>query len=325
MSMPRIRAREVLLLVLPVVLLGMAGWHLSRRPTSRDVGPLRMVIDETKVIPTNPREMYDGYDTKAVLIAHSEGTYAEPSGGHLTGLSYPSTRNVRLVAVKNGKEKVLADSSNPNKQIFRQINAVDSPRFTAAFWMRLSALPTSIGEIRVTGELTNAHGYFVRNNQGNRIYSVKFNPTPFDVVVKKADAKVTVPKVSLEQPFSVVRQSISRDSAGATWGVHLSVKPANHLMRWGKRPRIYWSRVNAEESAYLTDQKGQRYYEFMDNTGTMKKISFHRIVGYEKYGEYEVSYKFPAARLPKGRLTFHTTVSVNECWPSPIEVVVREK
>jgi hypothetical protein len=43
------------------------------------------------------------------------------------------------------------------------------------------------------------------------------------------------------------------------------------------------------------------------------------------HDESQPAFEYQPAQLPPGRLTFRTTVSVNDCWPLPIEVVVREE
>jgi hypothetical protein len=72
MNMPRIRVREILLLILPLIFIGAIGLYLSRRPMPPTSGPWRVVIEEAKVVPVAPVDAYDGYDTKAIVTAHVE-------------------------------------------------------------------------------------------------------------------------------------------------------------------------------------------------------------------------------------------------------------
>jgi hypothetical protein len=322
MSMTKVRSREVFLLVLPVVLLGAVGWYLSHRPMSRDSGPLRMVIDETKVLPANPREVYEGYDTKAVITVHSEGRYDAPADWRLVTFS-PASRDVRLVAVKNGKEKVLFDGTRHNKSVFRVMNNMGSAELEVICWLKLAVLPHDVGELRITGNVTNSFGYNIGRGPGRSHQRIDFKPTPFEVTVKKSDERVVAPKVSLEQPFEVVEAKATE--MGSEFIISLAVRPTRNTVGWGKKPRIYWSRIDWEKSAYFADQKGRRYSRFKDSTGVPEIMRLSTMAISGEGGIYRVQYSAPARQLPKGRLTFHTTVSVNECWPLPIEVVVREK
>jgi hypothetical protein len=325
--MSKIRSREVVLLVLPVVLLGAVGWYLARRPMPRAEGPLHVAIANLKVTPATPREVYEGYDTKVSMILHHEGTADVPKSWRQVALS-TATDNMQLLAVRDGKKRVLVDDKQPNRRVFRhrmsmQVNIPGDTEISALFWVKVSDLPRDIGEVRIIGNLTDMIFFSSGVGRVRRAHRMKLKPTPFEVTVKKASEEIAPPKPSMEQPFELVEKKVTE--VDGEYIVSLTVRPTGSAVGWGKKPRIEWSLEGDKDNASFVDVKNQRHFKFKDKVGSWRGMPPNHMGEYGKDGLYRVEYRAPIAQLPKGRLEFHTTISVNDCWPMPVEVVVREK
>jgi hypothetical protein len=327
------RSLEVPLLVLPVVLLGAGGWYVSQWSTPRTKGPLRVVLDEVKVVPVNPVEFYQGYDTKVVVKAHSEGQLPQkPGWEHNDGDHMVSA--VQLVAIKNRKEQILFDAAKGNKKIFSYMSVDGWGEGAerdggAVYWLKMSALPKDIGEVKIKSTLTRDEQYIV--NSGYKI--VKSRPTPLEITVKRADEVFVPPTISRYRPFHLVEKAVRRtnyglDHSGRTrWGrdVFIIIRLSEELKSSEVQVNVSCGGETPHAEAFLTDAEGRRYTKVIDDEGKTQRIESKSLITHFDQDVRRYVFKLPPMRNPTGRLTLHSTVYVDDYWPMPVEVLMREK
>jgi hypothetical protein len=333
----KVRPREVILLSAPLVFIGAAGLYLSRYSAPQVFGSWRIEIDEAKVVPVTPRDVYDGYDTKVLLKMHLAGRPEASLGiGRLRAFG-GGADEIQLVAVKAGRGRPLygtlpngggKDDRKIFNPTFRGMTAASRDgTYTGVILMKLAALPADVGELKVRGKLMRQNNY---DFFGQRRV-VKIVSDEFEVTVKGEADRAAAPKVSRFQPFRVAaRQSRSVPPALLTefpsldTNLTLAIQLKENALPQGEQVHVKWERP------YIVDQNRKRVPLFDNREGDYTVLTrdvqhFGEEVVKRKAPEIKKIYLFSLAEQPKGRLKFRTLVSVNDCWPMPVEVVVREK
>jgi hypothetical protein len=326
--MPRIRLREIVLLLLPVLVIGTVAWYLSRPPLPQNTGPWRLVLDEVKNARVTPREVYDGFDTKIAFKAHTEG---ESSGAKIEvgALTADEPRShdcshIQIVAVRNGKERVVYDERKFPVSIIetQQYLAPGKDGEWSTLSLSLSKLSRQVGDLTpyalsVRGKLTEVWGY-----RGPRIWRMRSTPeVSFQFTVKQAGAAIVVSRASRSQPFKVVKTKVEKytlGAAGIDTMVSLGMQVAMNRLNLNEDVKI------EHRDDYITDGQGRRYGNLPGMRGKIGNLQA-RIRTPSQQGDATLEIFFAIAKLPPGRLTFHTMISVNDCWPLPVKVVLREK
>jgi hypothetical protein len=316
--MRKIRSREVLLLTVPVMLLIGAGGYLAFRPVSLWAKTWRTVLDEATVVPITPREAYLGWDTKVTIKAHEEGIGTTPPE-HTP--AYPPKANlekVHLVSVKNGVERIV--DSLTGKRFTLLISGKPAPESEVwmEFRMRMADLPVNSGELRLKGSIKSSTEFIA----GGRYHPISSQPAYFDVKMRNAGEKGIVPRISKFRPIRLLKTRIEKASPTdphLNTTVHVAIEAVDGMLTPEEAKLVSW------EQCYFTDAKGRRHDKFKPLRGARIGLFPGYLGIHGEKAAYYPMFEFPMAQLSKGRLTFHTSVSVNNCWPLPVEVVVREK
>lgn len=322
LSRPRLRVKEVLLLTLPMMLFIGAGVYFARFVG----GPYHVVVEEgPKVVPVNPREVFEGFDTKVVLQARTVGKLEAPDE-----TPYASTeitvKNVRLVCKINGKEKVVRDESRlPDLHIRYMIGQGTS----TLLLFKLAPLPAAWGETTLKFDVLGWRRYLDTNVPDAKTASV-----PLSLVVRKQGQKITTPVVTKYRPFTLHDVGVNDNPRLKTKGntivtVRVKYQAEQEEEIRGAAP---WAMAT-----YIQDEHGKKYSKFKlagfpqpeelypnwQGPYTSTDVNDCMFVKYTDSCAFEI----PLWQIPKsaGKLTFHTFVSMGDCWPLPVSVVIRDE
>jgi hypothetical protein len=276
-------------------------------------------VDSIEVEPASPREVYEGYERR-VIINYRSPAAPEARGMKLLGGETGGPMSAELLHRKNGFLRKL------NLQRSEGQTSTWSGAKNIIHTLRLSHIPASAGEITLRCTVPGPR-YYYRTAAGATTFITPKLKTIM-VVVRKADEKIQVPRVSKYRPF--VLKSLAtqrRDPAKSMDENDYEVKvvlestaaDADFHRGWRfLRPRLIdgWGR----EHRFTTRLKSgdwARISEMSPIEGGLEA---------DKPNTCTRWFRFPLRLVPKsaGRVTFKTEASYNDGWPMPIEVVVRK-
>lgn len=313
------KSREVALLVLPALALVAFGFVMQREPRlvgRSETGNFSLTIDEIKQEPATPLEVFKGYDTR-VTVKYTMSKAPQIANAKLVGSSAFGNLNARLIQRKDGAERVLR---LPGVSAVLLSGLEDT-----TFLFRLSKVPLSDGELTFK---TSVCGGYVYNKSSGGIKSLYTTPVPVEIVVRKAGETVQIPVVSkycpLKQEEMKVEAVASAQSVvGENTRVTATVRCLEEPPIEGFKDKCVFSKPR------LVDANGKEYMSF--NNKMIGKNMAQIVIGWPGDGGNEKTchrwFGLPVQLIPKsgGRVTFKTEVSINDGWPLPLSVVVRER
>ena len=311
-------------MVVPCLALAIMGWTLRDRsgvvlptPTNR----FALVVDEVKEEPVTPSEVASGYSMKLVVTLSHKGTAPAwwkigfRNSTFVDALKPQKAARylnrdmwvvgIAMTYLKNGEvQQVDGVSRVSNKgSLVAELLEYDRKRdrYVASYLLGLSKMPQELGQIRFQA-----------------IYGANTDDfTPLSVVVREAETSSSRPQISTYCPIKFERAIFSRMEGEMRVVVSLKytgdAKNSNNLK---------WS----SGSGYLVDGKG-RIYEMFNTKSGRRSINWSPPYRYDKNPlHYQCSYGIPLSTVPanRGKLTLKDKVSVNDCWPLPISIVVRD-
>jgi len=316
-SRPRFQLREVLLLLVPVLALAGFGAYFVLHPSASPTAGWAIVVDDVKVEPATPREVAMGYDTKVVFHASEKGKSPAPKPSHAelsVGLA-PTF----LWAQRNGKRVNLSrdvpDAQRPKLYLSSGMN-------DGLILMKLASIPTDAGQLDLeTGiEMTQ------RWKDANGVNTIKAQTSPVVVTVRRAGEKIKTPVVSKYRPFVVKKFAIDNNMRSLNsildQLVVLEVQGGEDATNLDPKAPLL------TEETYLLDGKGRKYDWLKQPNGSLQGAA--QVVASrrdDKTGIYYLKYNVAISQIPAsaGKLTLHTRVSMDNCWPLDLSLVVREK
>lgn len=304
--MKRIKARELGLMLLPVfVLIGVGLWIQRvpswRNPLMAHFGPYRIVIDEAKSVPVTPRDVAMGWDTKVVVRAHYEGRLPT----NVTNMDRVSSFSADLFARNSSGEQRL------NPRLIHQ-TVMSSPATDGTIGevrLKLSQLPADGSELIVRG--SPRHEWFAPKSRWKK--KLGYTSPTFAVVVRRAGTSTVIPHVSRVSPLKFHSAKIEPISVAGLGGIDMGITVLILHLKVLKREDIHIARF---EDTYLIDAHGKRYTVHQTVMGD----------GYQS-GLIRRDFWIALKAIPRSVDPIHlrASVSVNDCWPLKISVLVRAK
>lgn len=313
--------KEIALLVVPCMALAVMGWTLRDRrgiilptPTNR----FALVVDEVKEEPVTPSEVARGYSMKLVVILSHKGTAPAWWKVGFRNLTFVDVLNpqkamrylnrdmwvvgVAMTLSENGKARMFIDADKTGGIGVTNLSYDNKrDRYVASYLLSLSKVPQDLGQIKFQA-----------------IYGANTDDfVPLSVVVREVGTVSPRVQVPTYCPIEFERAIFSR--MGGEMRVVARLKYTGVLknaksLKWSSGP------------GFLVDNKGRRYEMFKTASGT-RSMSWSPPYRYDNDPHhYQCSYDLPLSAVPKnrGKLTLKDKVSVNDCWPLPISIAVRE-
>lgn len=308
--MKRLRAGEWALLLLPCVALGgFAWWQKERKPPSpEDYAPK---IEQIEVLPATPLQVYQGFDTR-VIVRMKRSRFVLPMP-QATPVGFSS------VVIKS-PAFVNARGLNVSVNCIETIETASSKVDEKTFAMKLARVPSEIGEVRFTSVVWQWYNF----KHYKQDVAQKSVLVPVSVVVRRQGETVRLPtKVTRYRPFALTDLKVSIPRMTDLSGQ--SDTEASFVLRAANSAtvlpfdaaRIFDTRLEAEQGAAY-QQYDKKYQQFIHEFG-------RGTVG--SNDDLRRVFQFPLKQIPKsaGRVTLKALVSVDDCWPLPISVVVRNR
>ena len=320
------KRKELFLMLVPCLLLIVGGWYFSRRnPSTHDnynSGPFRTVATKIEVLPASAREVSEGFDRKVEATVTNAGVPVLPLGAQLLptpGTSFSGPQNVQLfqgdspqpLQVPPGSLRKLGIHGNEQKSVVR---------------LNLSKIPVGKGDLVLKMQSQIDSGYAISIKGKKRYVPLRSQPADISVVVRRADEKVTAPLVSRVNPFIVERAELE-DATHHSFpqdpymygDVILTLHRAPLPQMGDKKP------VMAFYDTYLEDESGKKYRFLRRNK---KYDSFNpAFIENDITGRSKNTFDLRLSQIPPkaGQLTFKTKISVDNCWPREISVLLRNR
>jgi hypothetical protein len=297
----RFKAKELLLLLLPAIGLAAMGFALRHREATgkppRDTsGPTQLIVTSIKRRPATPREVALGFDTGFAVTLDHKGASAADWGKYKGWfLISPS-----LFYEKAGKRVYLDEKTDWRAVNFDKAQDV----FTTKFALPLSRVNHHTREIFFETEI----GVSPYTMGGAR--KPVFPIIPILFKVRNANQIVLIPKVSRYRPFTLSKVSVTHFNSGAAPSAQVEAILNFH----DTTTKGVESQSVTAEQTYLQDERKKRYFLSTGYSTSLGQQPIRRVTWHLDGRDY------PAG--PK-HLTLKTQLSVDDCWPLPISVVVR--
>ncbi len=291
------KRHELLLMLLPCLLLAGTAFYLTRheaKPTPD--GPLRVVLDEVKIIPATPREVAQGCDLtmliKARMLGPASMDFTQPSS-----FNYLVNMGAKVVDAKGNQVQVPPSNGGFAARDQQSAHVISEQ---ATYPLRLRDVPRDKGALyfRVI-----VNGYAVDSGKNNDIY---LRSAPRNFLVRRKGEVIAPPRVSKYRPFSLTG-----------YRTHWSTEP-------GKQICTVEMTAETFEEARKTEGRSSIRLDKVQLTGDKKPLpqvglSFH---GWDK-GTATISQQVDVPNAARD-VTFKANLSLNECWPMPLEVALRK-
>ena len=207
-------------MVLPVLLLGAVGWmlRLKKAAVVRTNEPFRLTVDKIAFVPLTPREVFDGYDTKAVLTLSHSGP--APTWWKAGFGGYSSARRGKIIAVTSGGKRVLG-----------RWPYVSTPHRTQAGEWQAEVMASLASVTAKTGELRFQDSMAVFSNGGLRVSP----PMALDFRLRSKGVTTRVPLVDRRSKISLLKVFVApspRDENAARVRIWLSHPSETQMFSW---------------------------------------------------------------------------------------------
>ena len=291
--MKTMKRRELFWMIVPCLLLAGAGIYFARRDAPRAPEKFGVLLDEVKLVPATPRDVARGYDT--VVLAK-----ARMVGPATMDFSDSKTRNHQIWF-----ETAVVDSKG------RAVQPVDNagfathdikPRYYAqqtSFPLKLSKVPSAAGpvffQVQARGEIWNA--------SVTKPLNEAVSPTK-KLQVRRAGETVKPPKVSKYRPFKVLGFQIIPEAGTANCSLVIFAELFEPLQRVEGRGQI-----SIDNARIIADVK------------TIAANSGHGYTPGNNPIDITKNLTLPAQCR---HAVFKGDLSINDCWPLPIEVELRK-
>lgn len=304
-------------MVLPCVALAIMGWSLrDRRGVSLEKPSNRfeLSIDEVKVEPATPLEVSQGYDTRVVVVTSSPRvTPYAARNMRPSRIAFSTPLKTRLTYKKNGVEHLLQKSDDVLTDALRGDENI--------FKLRLSRVPLRLGELTLKTAFARHYYYATAKRKEIGFYT---RPASVAVVVRKVGEAVGMPMISrrcLLRLKDVKVKKIARSSqADMRVSITMESLDGTNISGMDGKCRLLNPRLVDEHGKEVRAKKNsplmiglrvpiQEFYW----TSTDERISLR---------SFGFSAKAIPANIPK--VIFKAEASVNDCWPLPISIVVRD-
>jgi hypothetical protein len=288
------KRKEMFWMLLPCLLILGLGWYFtrSREATSK----LRVRIDEIKLVPATPRDVAQGYDS-VVLI---EATMQAPSGVELGYISrsgqYSSIKyQVQIVNSTGRFVQSIDDAGHLDRD---EKPHLWNEQITSPF--KLSQIPVSRGALFLR---VQARGEVYSSAKDKYLHRAHSDWQKLQV--RAPNQQIKTPVVTKARPFKLIGlESKAPASAGTNYDLTFYVELFEPLQQVPGRVR-----VSLDKSQIIIDGK-----PIADGSGTAYSPSLNPM-------DIQKHFALP----PKCRnAKFKSELSINECWPLPVEVELRK-
>lgn len=308
-----------LLLAPCLALAGWAWWMQTRpKPTAEDFKPR---IEKVEVTTPTPLQVWKGYDTQVILhLAYSRLNPPTPPG------TASESREIRIppVIVVDGRGQTLRP---PQLDYMRSPDERESQHgITATYALKLASIPVERGKLTLKATCFQRMIYHASLPNGGVINSGQSPAITVSVSVplRRTGEVVKVPSVSKARSFVVedLRATKAEDTPYPEYKPDTEVSFA--VLRLADNTYLTRHQVEVLGLRLETDRgtiSGDTY------TKGGKPINSYEHRAFSGKHHPVLAYYVSVARIPKssGRVTFRAEISVDDCWPVPISIVVRNR
>ena len=320
-SRPRFQLRELLLLLVPVLALAGFGAYFVLHPSASPNGEWVIVVDDVKVEPATSREVALGYDTRVVFHAKETGNAPTRKTGVMISTELAP---IYLWAKRKGQRvnlsKNVPAAQRLNLQSTLDFNYENGTRVVIP--MKLADVPIAVGAVDLETGLEVKR----RWDDASGIHEFEVQSSPVVVTVRRAGEKIKKPIVSKYRPFVLKKFAIDNKHpyfySGPGDRVVLEVQYGEDTTNRNPQPSL------RSEEISLIDAKGRKYQWLKQPSGAMLNAANLMVpIEEHKDGVYRLFFNVATSQIPAsaGKLTLHTRVSMDDCWPLDLSLVVREK
>jgi hypothetical protein len=322
---PILKRKEFFWMLLPCLLILGAGFYFMRHPfvpqedlTSR---PFRTIATSVQVLPATPREVSEGFDRKVEAIIGNEGQPILLPGAQLyptPGTSFSGPMNVRLfqgdsphpIPMPRGSVSKLGIVSNKQKAVVR---------------LKLREIPLGKGDLVLKMQAALDTGCVVTTKGKKRYVPLKSRPADISVIVRRAGEKIELPQVSRVSPFVVERWEV--EDASTTSFANVPFSRGDVTLHLYSLPIAQNSTAKTRFDFYdshIETERGKRYFALRAaKPFDVINTTFH-VGDKAKSKHFSFPLRLSGLSPQEGRLTFKTKISVNDCWPRQLSIIVRE-
>ncbi|HEY0076212.1 MAG TPA: hypothetical protein VGB77_19070 [Abditibacteriaceae bacterium] len=288
------KRKELSWMLLPCLLILGLGWYFTR---SREAASkLRVRIDEIKLVPATPRDVARGYDS-VVLI---EATMRAPSGvelGYFIHNGQQSSMNYQLQIV-NSTGRFVQSVNNPGQLTRDEQAHLWKEQITYPF--KLSQIPASRDALFVR---VQAHGEVYSLSKDKYLH--RAHSDWHKLQVRAPNQQIKTPVVTKARPFKLIGiESKASANPGINYHLTFYVELFEPLQLVPGRGRVSLDKSQVFiDGKPIADDNGTAYSPGRNPMDTQKHFALP-----------------PKCRNAK----FKGELSINECWPLPVEVELRK-
>jgi hypothetical protein len=297
-----------------------------------DLTPLQLYVQKVERQNLTPFEVGLGHDTKFVV---TYGYKSLPQGSNRIQYVVPKG-NATL-----GEEGALSEASNTTGKVTRRI-AFRKSREAAiehAYLLALANVPPSnhqlvlkdtvMAQFKVAGispaQFPPGSKYLTHSPLG-RDFWVDGPSSPVSFIARKAGDVVKVPRVSKAIPLRYIKQ----DKVDAVMRRFKLLKPGEGIpsvyrikVAYTPPVRARWKKPRWKSSAVFADETGREYPDLHDRY-IRENLSYG--TDSKQPHIYELDINVSPKNVPRSakRVSLKVNISVDDCWPLPVEVVIQD-
>ncbi len=292
------KRKDLFWMLVPCLLLIGVGTYFSRRPAKE----FQIVIDEAKLMPATPLEVFKGYDMRLVVKTHliNLPRGEEPS----PNLNYRQYSDLEISYVKNGKETALPLLGYADCLAARREDLM----WNRTFGLKLAKVPVSLGRLNL--RLTAS------GDQLN--YSLHR-------VVRKT------PKVSLSLPLRQVGQRIVRPQPNKIRPFKLKNITSQWLIYAKGGKWLVTVHLTLLDDSITNESLSEKILDNIvldTNKGKIPQWKFYQGSDSQMNGKSaEINFYVDTTMFFPPNIsnaTFKADLSINDCWPQPFSIVLRK-
>ncbi len=312
------KRKELFWMLVPCLLMLGAGVYFSRD----DIHPMRVAFDKVQLLPLTPRDIADGYDARVLVRTYVKGIpHSWWRKRSWTDPSYGTDLKFQLIGTSSQQKRLLLDDTASGKRFM--VSGRDLEDGFSEFLVLFKTKGLARNEERIDLKLAGHwHGYQFQSGKSYRLVDLKPLRYLQTLTLHSAGAAPSLPPIDKNYHFKLRGIGVYWLTGSSTTAPGLCV---NTLLD------------NPTDTDGMIDSKGRQLATLRNACLTTEKgvVHFDPQMGFPNFRggknftsdkNLYLSFDCSRQKIPATarNVTFNADLSINDCWPLPISVVLRK-